>query len=81
MLSGILEIYLTSMNNRLNEIMKFLTVIATIFMPLSFLASLWGMNFRFMPELEFHWGYPAALAIMASVAFVMVVWFRGKRWF
>lgn len=57
------------------------TVIATIFMPLSFLASIWGMNFRFMPELGFLWGYPAALGLMAFVAFVMAVWFRRKRWF
>jgi magnesium transporter len=61
--------------------MKFLTLIATIFMPLSFLTSLWGMNFRYMPELALSWGYPAALAIMASVAISMVMWFRKKRWF
>jgi magnesium transporter len=81
MLSGMLEIYLTSSNNRLNEVMKLLTVIATIFMPLSFLASLWGMNFRTMPELEMRWGYPAALCFMFSVALAMVLWFRKKRWF
>ena len=64
-----------------NEIMKFLTLIATIFMPLSFLASLWGMNFKFMPELAFRWGYPAALTLMVSAAIAMVFWFRKKRWF
>jgi magnesium transporter len=81
MLAGMLDIYLSSTSNRLNEIMKFLTLIATIFMPLSFLTSLWGMNFRYMPELALSWGYPAALAIMASVAIAMVMWFRKKRWF
>jgi magnesium transporter len=81
MLSGMLDIYLSSTNNRLNEVMRFLTVIATIFMPLSFLASLWGMNFKKMPELEMGWGYPVALCIMVSIAFAMVLWFRKKRWF
>jgi magnesium transporter len=80
MLSGMLDIYLSSMNNRLNEVMKFLTVIATIFMPLSFLASLWGMNFKKMPELEFTLGYPIALCIMMVVAFSMIVLFRKKGW-
>jgi len=80
MLSGMLDIYLSSMSNRLNEVMKFLTVIATIFMPLSFLASMWGMNFKTMPELEMRWGYPIALFVMASIAGSMIVWFRKKRW-
>jgi magnesium transporter len=81
MLSGMLDIYLSCSNNRLNEVMKFLTVIATIFMPISFLASLWGMNFKVMPELGLPWGYPMALCIMVSVAFAMVFWFRKKHWF
>jgi magnesium transporter len=81
MLAGMLDIYLSSMSNRLNEIMKFLTLIATIFMPISFLASLWGMNFKSMPELGLSWGYPMALGIMFSVAFALVVWFRKKHWF
>jgi len=80
MLSGMLDIYLSSMSNRLNEVMMFLTVIATIFMPLSFLASMWGMNFKNMPELDLRWGYPIALCIMASIAVSMIVWFRKKRW-
>jgi magnesium transporter len=79
-LAGMLDIYLSSMSNRLNEVMKFLTVIATIFMPLSFLTSMWGMNFKQMPELDLRWGYPMALGIMAVVAFSMVAWFRKKRW-
>jgi magnesium transporter len=80
MLSGMLDIYLSSSNNRLNEVMKFLTVIATIFMPLSFLASLWGMNFKVMPDLELPWGYPMAICVMVSIAIAMVLWFRRKRW-
>lgn len=80
MLSGMLDIYLSSMNNRLNEVMKFLTVIATVFMPLSFLASLWGMNFKNMPELGLELGYPMALCIMAGAAIFMIVQFRKKGW-
>ncbi len=79
-LSGMLDIYLSSMSNRLNEVMKFLTVIATIFMPLSFLASMWGMNFKTMPELDWRWGYPTALCIMAAIAVSMSLWFRKKHW-
>ena len=80
MLAGMLDIYLSSISNRLNEVMKFLTVIATIFKPLSFLASLWGMNFKKMPELEFALGYPMALCIMVAVAFSMIILFRKKGW-
>lgn len=79
-LSGTLDTYLSSINTRTNEIMRVLTVIATVFMPLSFLASLWGMNFKVMPELELRWGYPAALGIMTVVACVMLLWFRKRRW-
>ncbi|HII53827.1 magnesium and cobalt transport protein CorA [Candidatus Micrarchaeota archaeon CG1_02_49_24] len=80
MLSGMLEIYLSSISNRLNEIMKVLTVITTIFIPLTFVAGIYGMNFRHMPELEWLWGYPAALAAMAAVAVAMLVYFRKKKW-
>ncbi len=59
MLSGMLDIYLSSVSNRMNEIMKVLTVIATIFIPLTFIAGIYGMNFRYMPELGQAWGYPA----------------------
>jgi magnesium transporter len=80
MLSGMLEIYLSSLSNRMNEVMKVLTVIATIFIPLTFVAGLYGMNFKFMPELDQVWGYPAALSSMLVVALVMVVYFKRKRW-
>lgn len=79
-LSGMLDIYLSSISNRLNEVMKVLTVIATIFMPLTFLAGVWGMNFKYMPELRWPWGYPAALGLMLVIALSMVRYFRRKKW-
>jgi magnesium transporter len=81
MLSGMLDIYLSSVSNRLNEVMKVLTVIATIFMPLSFIAGVYGMNFEYMPELKWHWGYFASLGLMAAVSLGMLVFFRRKKWF
>jgi len=84
--AGTIDIYLSKQNTRLNEIMKVLTVIATIFIPLNFLASLYGMNFDRgaspwnMPELGWGYGYPFALASMAAVALSMVIYFRRKRW-
>jgi magnesium transporter len=81
MLSGMLDIYLSSMSNRLNEVMKVLTIIATIFIPLTFVAGVYGMNFKFMPELEWRWGYPLIWAVMVAMASAMVVYFRKKDWF
>lgn len=81
MLSGMLDIYLSSVSNRLNGIMKVLTIIATIFMPLTFIAGLYGMNFRHMPELEWTWGYPAVLLLMVAVTVGMLLFFRRKKWF
>jgi len=80
MLSGMLDIYLSSVSNRMNEVMKVLTVIATIFIPLTFVAGIYGMNFRYMPELEQVWSYPAVLTLMFIVAMLMVVYFRRKKW-
>jgi magnesium transporter len=80
MLSGMLDIYLSSVSNRMNEIMKVLTVIATIFIPLTFVAGLYGMNFKYMPELDLPWSYPAVLVLMLAVALLMVVYFRRKKW-
>ncbi len=79
-ISSILDVYLTSINNKMNEVMKFLTIVGTIFMPLSFVASLYGMNFRFMPEIEQVWGYPFALAVMLLTAVAMLYYFRKKKW-
>ena len=70
-LSGLLDIYLSSVSNRLNEVMKVLTIIATIFMPLTFIAGLYGMNFKYMPELEWHYGY---FAVWPSWPWWAVAW-------
>ncbi|EAX48029.1 magnesium and cobalt transport protein CorA [Thermosinus carboxydivorans Nor1] len=79
-LSGMLDIYLSSINNRLSEIMKFLTLISTVFIPLTFIAGVYGMNFEYMPELKWRWGYPAVLGLMALVGGWLVVYFRRKKW-
>lgn len=86
-ISGMLETYLSSMSNRMNEVMKVLTIIATIFMPLTFIAGIYGMNFNTaasplnMPELNWKYGYPAAIAAMALVALGMIWYFKKKKWF
>lgn len=80
MLSGMHDTYLSSISNRMNEIMKVLTIIATIFIPLTFVAGVYGMNFKFMPELEWQWGYFAVWLIMVGVAVVMVAFFKRKKW-
>ena len=81
MLSEMLDSYLSSVSNRMNEIMKVLTIIATIFMPLTFIAGVYGMNFRRMPELEWRYGYPLVLAVMLGIGLSMVRYFRKKKWF
>jgi magnesium transporter len=80
MVSGMLDIYLSSISNKMNEVMKVLTIIATIFIPLTFVAGIYGMNFEFMPELKWHWGYFAALGLMVVIFIGMVVYFRRKTW-
>jgi magnesium transporter len=80
MISGMLDIYLSSISNRMNEVMKVLTIFAAIFIPLTFIVGIYGMNFAYMPELKWHWGYFGILIIMASVASVMLVYFKRKRW-
>ncbi|MCO6429495.1 MAG: magnesium/cobalt transporter CorA [Deltaproteobacteria bacterium] len=80
LLAGMLEIYLASQSNRLNEVMKVLTIISTIFIPLTFIVGVYGMNFRNMPELEWSFGYPAVWIIMLMIAGGMVYFFRKKRW-
>ena len=80
MLSGMHDTYLSSISNRMNEIMKVLTIIATIFIPLTFIAGVYGMNFQFMPELGWKWGYFAVWGVFVSVVLLMVVFFRKRKW-
>ena len=80
MLSGMLDSYMSSISNRMNEVMKVLTIIATIFIPLTLVAGIYGMNFRYMPELEWGMGYPFVLLIMLAVGIVMLLYFRRKNW-
>jgi magnesium transporter len=80
MASGLTETYMTAMSNRMSEIMKVLTVIGTIFIPLTFLAGVYGMNFHHFPELEWVWGYPAFWGICLATVVTMVAWFRRRGW-
>lgn len=80
MLSGMLDIYLSSVSNRMNQIMKVLTIIATIFMPLTLIAGIYGMNFEYMPELGWRWGYPLVLFVMVVVGISIFVYSRRKKW-
>ncbi len=84
--AGMIDVYLSSLSNRMNEVMKVLTVISTIFIPLTFIAGIYGMNFRDtspwnMPELDWYYGYPFSLALMLAVALSLVYYFRRKGWF
>jgi magnesium transporter len=80
MISGLLEIYLSSVSNRMNEVMKVLTLIATIFIPLTFVAGIYGMNFEYMPELKWRYGYFIALGVMVAIVLGMLLFFRRKKW-
>ncbi len=80
LLVSMLDLYLSSINNRMNAVMKVLTIIATVFMPLTFIAGVYGMNFEYMPELTWRWGYPAVLAIMILVAGGLLLLFRRRGW-
>jgi magnesium transporter len=80
LVSSLLEAQFSMQSNRMNEIMKRLTIISTIMLPLSLVAGIYGMNFKHMPELEWLWGYPYALGVMLTIAVSIVTWFRVKRW-
>ncbi len=80
MLSGMVETYLSSVSNRMNEVMKVLTIISTIFIPLTFIVGVYGMNFRHMPELEWTWGYFIVWGVIVAVALTMFAFFRRKKW-
>lgn len=80
-LSGTLDIHLSANGNRMNAVMKVLTVISTIFMPLTFIVGVYGMNFEHMPELQWRYGYAAVWALIVVTALFMVRWFKRKKWF
>ena len=80
MASGMLDLYLSTISNRMNEVMKVLTIFAAIFIPLTFAVGVYGMNFDYMPELHWRWGYFGVLGIMVSVVITMIVYFKKKRW-
>ncbi len=79
-ISGMLDMYLSTVSNKMNELMKVLTIIATIFIPITFVAGIYGMNFKFMPELEWQWGYPAAWSVMITITIGMMAYFKKKKW-
>lgn len=79
--TGLMETYLSMMSNKMNEVMKVLTVIATIFIPLTFIVGIYGMNFKFMPELGWPWAYFAVWGVMISIALLMLLYFKRKQWF
>jgi magnesium transporter len=80
LLGGVLEVHLALVSNRLNEIMKVLTMIATIFLPVSFVAAVYGMNFVHMPELHWRYGYAYAWAVMLAIGVSLLIWFRRRGW-
>ena len=86
LISGMLDMYMSSVSNKMNEVMKVLTIFAAIFIPLTFIAGIYGMNFDpgaspfNMPELGWEWGYPAVWLVLISVAVIMLIYFRRKKW-
>jgi magnesium transporter len=78
--TGLTETYMTSMSNRMNEIMKVLTIMGTIFIPLTFLAGVYGMNFHPFPELDWPYAYPVFWAVCLATAGGMIAWFRRRGW-
>ncbi|MDZ7691236.1 MAG: magnesium/cobalt transporter CorA [Balneolaceae bacterium] len=86
MVIGMHDIYMSHVSNKMNEVMKVLTIIATIFIPLTFIAGIYGMNFNpeaspyNMPELQWYWGYPVAMGAMGVIGVIMLIFFRRKGW-
>ena len=78
-IDGLLDIYLSTLSNKMNEVMKVLTIIATIFIPITFVAGIYGMNFKFMPELEWRWGYVMVWTIIVVVVGIMIGFFKKKN--
>lgn len=80
MTSSILDMYLSSISNRMNEIIKVLTIISTLFIPITFISSFYGMNFQYMPELHMRYAYPAVIGFMGVISALMLGYFRRKKW-
>jgi magnesium transporter len=80
LVTSALDAYLSVQSNRMNEIMKTLTLMSTVMLPLTFIVGLYGMNFKHMPELDWVWGYPAAIGLMIGVATAILLWFRRRGW-
>jgi len=77
---GVMDIYLSSVSNRTNDVMKTLTIMASLFIPLTFIAGVYGMNFDYMPELHWRWGYPATWGVMVALALGLLAWFGRRGW-
>jgi len=80
-LTSMMDVHISLAGMRMNNVMKVLTIVATIFIPLTFIAGVYGMNFQWMPELQWRWGYPAVMSLMTAVGLGMAVYFARKRWF
>lgn len=80
LLTGLLDIYISSVSNKTNDVMKVLTVFATIFIPLTFLTGIYGMNFKYMPELAWKWAYPALWSIFIAIPVFLMIYFKRKKW-
>ena len=81
LLASMLDVHLSMLSVRMNNVMKVLTIIATVFIPLTFIAGIYGMNFDFMPELHWRWGYPAVMLLMGAVGLAMAIAFKRRDWF
>ncbi|MDR2258348.1 MAG: magnesium/cobalt transporter CorA [Treponema sp.] len=80
LMAGVMEVNLSAVSNRMNKVMKVLTIISTIFIPLTFIVGVYGMNFRFMPELDMPWAYPITWGIMVIIALGMLIFFKRRHW-
>lgn len=81
LVSSLMDVHINTQNNQLNQVIKVLTVISTIFIPLTFIVGVYGMNFRYMPELEWQWGYPMVWGVMIFLIILMLGYFKYKKWF
>ena len=79
-LQGLLDLYMSNVSNRMNEVMKVLTIIATIFIPITFIAGIYGMNFKYIPELEWKWGYAAVWGVMSGIVLLLLYFFKKNKW-